>query len=240
MTKWTEELTQQLHNLAGSTDNEVSRDSVTEIAEELNITNRSVSSKLRKEGYTVEKAGATPSNFSEEETENLRSILENNSGELTYAEIAEQLGSDHTARSVQGKILSMEMTAHVAATPPKEVERTYTDEQTDRVTEMARNGAFLEEIAEAVGKPINSVRGKALSLLRAQVITELPAQRDRKAQAADVFEELGDSLSSLTVEELAERTGKTARGIKTTLTRRKLKAADYDGAARAEKNAANS
>ena len=240
MTKWTEERTAQLRDLAGSQDAEVSRETVANIAEEMGITGRSASSKLRKEGYTVEKVGATPSQFTEEETEALRDLLEANEGELTYAEIAEQLGSDHTARAVQGKVLSMEMTGYVRKTPPKEVERTYTDEETATVVEMASNGKFLEEIAEAVGKPINSVRGKALSLLRAEQISELPAQRDKKPAATDAFEDLGDKVSEMTVEELVEATGKTQRGVKTILTRRKLTAKDYDGAARAEKAAANS
>ena len=238
MTKWTEERTAQLRELAGSTDTEVSRETVANIAEEMDITSRSASSKLRKEGYEVEKAGAAPSQFTEAETDELRDLLESNEGELTYAELAEKLGSDHTARAVQGKVLSMEMTGYVRKTPPKEVERSYTDEETATVVEMASQGKFLEEIAEAVGKPINSVRGKALSLLRANEISELPAQRDKKPAAADVFD--GIDVSEMTVEELVEKTGKTVRGIKTTLTRRGLTAKDYDGAAKAEKAAANS
>lgn len=239
MTKWNEELTGQLRNLAGAEGEEVSRETVANIAEEMGITARSASAKLRKEGYTVEKAGAAPSSFTDEETEELRSIVTENSGELTYAEIAERLGSDHTARAVQGKILSMELTGHVAPTPPKEVERSYTDEQTEQVLTMTRNGAFLEDIAEAVGKPVNSVRGKALSLLKGGQIEALPKQRDKKPAAVDVFEDLGDNVATMTVEQLVEATGKTARGVKTILTRRGIKAADYDGAARSEKAAAN-
>lgn len=240
MTKWTEELTNRLTELAGSMDSQVSRDTVAEIAETLDISSRSASSKLRKMGYTVENAGAAAKSYSDEETERLREILENNKGELTYDQVAEQLDSGHTGRSVQGKILSMEMTDFVAPTPPKEVERSYTDEETETVTSMCRDGKFLEEIAEAVGKPANSVRGKALSLLRAGAIEELPKQRDKKAAAKDVFDDLGDELANMTVDQIVEATGKTPRGIKTTLTRRGLKAADYDGAARAEKAAANS
>lgn len=238
MTKWTEELTARLNELAGSKDEEVSRETVEQIATELDISNRSAGGKLRKEGYTVQKVGATPKSYSEDEEAQLREILENNKGELTYDQIVEQLGTDHTARSVRGKILSMEMTEYVAPTPPKEVERSYTDEETDTVREMAQSGKFVEEIAEAVGKPVASVRGKALSLLRAGEISELPKTRDLKPQAADVFNELGDSISGMTVEELMEKTGKTERGVKTILTRRSLTAKDYDGRARAEKAAA--
>lgn len=239
MTKWTEELTGTLRNAAGDEGETVTRETVAQIAEDMGISARSVSAKLRKEGYDVEKAGAAPSSFSEEETEELRQIVTENSGELTYAEIAERLGSDHTARAVQGKILSMELTAHVAPTPPKEVERSYTDEETATVLQMAQSGAFLEDIAAAVDKPVNSVRGKALSLLKGGQIDTLPKQRDRKPAVVDVFEELGDAISGMTVEQLVEKTGKTPRGVKTILTRRGIKAADYDGAARSEKAAQN-
>ncbi len=131
MTKWTEELTSTLRNLAGDETEEVSRETVANIAEELDLSSRSVSSKLRKEGYVVEKAGAAPSSFTEEETEALRDLLEANPEVFTYAELADQIGSDHSARAVQGKVLSMEMTALVRATPPKAVEKSFTDEQAD-------------------------------------------------------------------------------------------------------------
>ena len=48
--------------------------------------------------------------------------------------------------------------------------------------------------------------------------------------------DLGD-ISGMTVEAIAEAIGKTARGVKTMLTRRGLSAADYDGAAKAAKAA---
>lgn len=240
MTKWTEELTQQLRNSAGDETEEVSRETVATIAEDLGISPRSVAAKLRKEGFVVEKAGAAPSSYTEEETAELERLVLENSGRMTYAELAEALGTGHTARSLQGKILSMELHEHVAPTPPKEVEHKYTEEETDIVIEMANNGAFLEEIAEAVGKPVNSVRGKTLSLLKSRMIDSLPRQRDRKPTTVDAFESLGDRISTMTVEELVEATGKTTRGVKTVLTRRGIKAADYDGAARREKASAAS
>ena len=48
--------------------------------------------------------------------------------------------------------------------------------------------------------------------------------------------DLGD-ISSMTVEAIAESIGKTARGVKTMLTRRGMVASDYDGAAKKEKAA---
>ena len=49
--------------------------------------------------------------------------------------------------------------------------------------------------------------------------------------------ELND-IGSMGVEDIAEAIGKTARGVKTMLTRRGLSAADYDGAAKKEKASA--
>ena len=45
-------------------------------------------------------------------------------------------------------------------------------------------------------------------------------------------------IGSQTVEAIAEQIGKTARGVKTMLTRRGLSAADYDGASKKEKASA--
>lgn len=236
MSKWTDERTAQLTSLAGDMGEEVSRETVASIAEEMEISGRSVASKLRKEGYTVEKAGAAPSSFTDEETEELRSILENNPGEFTYAQLAEQLGSDHTARAVQGKVLSMELTAAVKPTPPKVAEKSFTEDQAAQVISMTNAGNFLEEIAEAVGKNVAQVRGKALSLLRSGEIDALPVQRDRKPANNDPYSEI--DLTQLTVAEIVAQSGKTERGVKTMLTRRGISAVDYDGAARAEKAAA--
>ena len=103
---------------------------------------------------------------------------------------------------------------------------------------MAKSGAFIEEIAEKLGKTINSVRGKALSLTRSAGI-DMPKQKQSHAQSKeDALETLGDKVVGMTVEEIAEAIGKTVRGVKTMLTYRSLTAVDYDGAAKNAKNAA--
>jgi hypothetical protein len=65
----------------------------------------------------------------------------------------------------------------------------------------------------------------------------MPKQRDVKGPAADPLESIGD-VAAMSVAQIAEKIGKTERGVKTMLTRRGLKAADYDGAAKKEKAAA--
>lgn len=235
--KWTEERTAQLQQLAGS-ETPVTKATVDAIATQLETSPRSVASKLRKLGVEVELASAAPKAFSEEQAEELRDFLEENRGNLTYAQIAEQFnGGQFTAKQVQGKVLSMELTDAVAPTPKPESTKTYSDEEEATVIRMTQEGAFVEDIAAAVNREVPSVRGKALSLLRSGAISAVPKQRDVKGQTPDAFEALGD-VSALTVTQIAEQLGKTERGVKTMLTRRGVSASDYNGAARAEKASA--
>lgn len=234
--KWTEDRTAQL--VAGVADESpVSRSLVAELAEELDTSTRSISSKLRKLGFDVELASAAPRAFSDEVTAELRDFVTNNGGAYTYAEIAENFPGDYTAKAIQGKILSMELTGLVKEAPKVEHAKSYSPAEEAIVLRMIRANNFVEEIADAVGKSVQSVRGKALSLQRAGDIDAMPKQRDVKGPAADPLEAVGN-IATLTVAQIAEQIGKTERGVKTMLTRRGLTAADYDGAAKKEKAAA--
>ena len=235
--KWNDERTAALE--AGvNNESPVSKATVARLATELETSPRSVSSKLRKLGHDVELASAAPKAFTDEEAADLRDFVEDNEDEYTYAEIAENFaGGKFGARAIQGKILSMELTGSVKATPRPETTKVYTDSEQEVIVTMAREGKFVEEIAEAVGKTVASVRGKALSLFRQELITEVPKQRDVKGQAPDSLNSLGD-VSGMTVEEIAAALGKTDRGVKTMLTRRGVTAKNYDGAAKASKKAA--
>jgi hypothetical protein len=234
--KWTEERTAQLVDSVGD-ESPVSRSTVAELADDLETSTRSISSKLRKLGFDVELASAAPRAFSDEVTAELRDFVLDNSGEYTYAQIAENFPGDYTAKAIQGKILSMELTSHVKEAPKVEHAKSYSPEEEALVLNFIRNGKFVEEIADAVGKSVQSVRGKALSLQRAGEIEAMPKQRDVKGPAADPLEAIGD-VAAMSVAQIAEKIGKTERGVKTMLTRRGLKAADYDGAAKKEKAAA--
>jgi len=235
--KWTEERTAQLISAVGD-EAPVSRVTVAQLAEDLETSTRSISSKLRKLGFDVELASAAPKAFSDEVTEELRHFVTQNTREYTYAQIAERFnGGEYTPKAIQGKILSMELTAHVKETPKAENTKTYTAEEEALVLKMVRAGSFVEDIAEAVGKSVQSVRGKALSLQRAGEIEAMPKQRDLKGPAADPLDALG-AIGGMTVAQIAEAIGKTERGVKTMLTRRGLVASDYDGAAKREKAAA--
>ena len=234
--KWTEERTQQLVDFVG--EGPISQAQVAEAADELETSTRSVSSKLRKMGYDVELASSVSNRtLTDEQEATLEAFVTDNSGQYTYAEIASSFEGGHfSAKSIQGKILSMELTSHVKPAEKQESVRTYSPEEEATFISMVNDSAFVEEIAEALGKSVNSIRGKALSLLRSGDIGAIPKQKETKGSSkADPLSDLNGELDGMTVEEIADEIGKTVRGVKTMLTRRGLTCADYDGAARKEK-----
>ena len=229
--KWTDERTQSLVDFVGN--GPVSQVTVADAAVELETSSRSVSSKLRKMGYEVELASASASkSFSDEQEATLATFVEDNSGQYTYAEIAENFeGGAFSAKSIQGKILSMQLTSHVKPAPKMESVKTYSDDEESTFINMVNDGAFVEAIAESLGRSVNSIRGKALSLLRAGEINAIPKQEHVKGNGkADVLADL--DISDMSVEDIADEVGKTVRGVKTMLTRRGLTCSDYDGSAR--------
>lgn len=237
--KWTDDRTRILTAIVEDMDT-VSQDTVANASVELDTTTRSISSKLRKMGYDVELAStAHKKAFTDAQAEQLSSFVTSNSGEYTYADIAESFEDGaFTAKQVQGKILSMELTSNVKPAEKVEAVRTYSTSEEATFLDLVGNGAFVEEIAEALGKSINSVRGKALSFLRSGEITSIPKQKESRAKAnIDALSNLGD-VSAMTVEQIAESIDKTVRGVKTMLTRRGIACANHDGAKKAAKNAA--
>jgi len=237
--KWTDERTDALTNFVGD-ESPVSQATVAEAAGELETSTRSISSKLRKMGHEVELASASATRaFSDAQEATLSAFVSDNSGEYTYAEIAGHFEDGaFSPKSIQGKILSMELTGHVKPAPKVEAVRTYSPAEEVTFVSMVQDGAFVEAIAAELDRSVNSVRGKALSLLRSGEIDAIPRQETTKgASKEDPLAELTD-IATMGVEDIAEAIGKTARGVKTMLTRRGLSAADYDGAAKKEKASA--
>jgi hypothetical protein len=232
--KWTDERTQQLTDFVGS-ESPVSQATVANAADELETSVRSVSSKLRKMGFDVELASASQSKaFSDEQESTLSNFVQDNSGSYTYAEIAENFeGGVFSAKSIQGKILSMQLTEHVKPAPKVETVKSYNEDEEATFVSMVNDGAFIEQIAESLGRSVNSIRGKALSLLRAGEINAIPKQENVVGNSkADPLADM--DISDMSVEDIADEIGKTVRGVKTMLTRRGLQCADYNGAARKE------
>lgn len=236
--KWNDDRSAQLAAFVGD-ESPVSQSTVAEAAETLETSTRSISSKLRKMGFDVELASAAKGkSYTPEQEDTLAAFVQDNSGEYTYVQIAELFdGGSFEPKSIQGKILSMELTSHVKPAPKVENIRKYSEEEEEVFIHMVKSGHFVEAIAEAMDRSVNSVRGKALSLLRAGEIDAIPRQEFTKSN--DKNDPLADlDVSSMTVEAIAELIGKTARGVKTMLTRRGASAFDYDGAAKAAKAAA--
>jgi len=233
--KWTDERTSNLVSFVGD-ESPISQATVASAAEELETSTRSVSSKLRKMGYDVELASSVSHRtFSDEQEATLAQFVTDNSGQYTYADISASFdGGAFSAKSIQGKILSMELTGHVKPAEKPQSVRTYSPEEEATFTSMVNNGAFVEEIADALGKTVNSIRGKALSLLRSGDINAIPRQKVTKGSSkADPLSEV--DVTNMNVADIADEIGKTVRGVKTMLTRRGLTCQDYDGAARKEK-----
>lgn len=209
----------------------VTQEAAAAAAETLEVSTRSVSAKLRKMGEEVEKAGPRARKFSDEQEAALVAFLENNKGAFTYGEIASQFsGGEFAAKQIQGKVLSLELTGSVKPTPKPEVQKKYSDEEESTFVAMAKAGKFLEDIAEALDKTLASVRGKALSLNRTEVLSSIPKQRESHAVTKiDIINQLqaDGELISMTVNAIAEAADKTARGVRTILTRRGYDAEDY-------------
>lgn len=234
--KWTDEAVTSLLNTVGATGT-VSAASVEEAAESLGFSVRSVASKLRQLDREVESmAKVKTSKFTPEQSESLASFVKSNAGEFTYKQIAEKFPGGFSAKEIQGKLLALELTGSVKPAEKVEVARSYTDAEEAKFISLANSGKFIEDIAAALGKEIASVRGKALSLTRKGQIDKIPAQRDSHAKnVVDPVEALGDKLATMTVADIAKAVDKTERGLKTLLTRRGIKVADYDGAAKKAK-----
>jgi transposase len=235
--KWSDEAVAQLMQIVGS-QSPVSVDAVERAAETLGVTTRSVASKLRQLDVEVASlAKEKTSTFSEDESADLAEFVEANEGNLTYKQIAEHFASGKfTAKQIQGKLLALEMTGMVKPADKVEVARTYTENEEAKFIKMAEGGSYIEDIAQALGKSVASVRGKALSLTRKGQIAKIPAQRESHAkETVDPVTALGDKIHSMTVAEIAASVDKTERGLRTLLTRRGIKVADYDGAAKKAK-----
>ena len=234
---WSDEAVDQLMQIVGN-ESPVSVDSVERAAEQLGKTTRSIASKLRQLDREVASlAKEKTSAFTADEGADLADFVQANAGNLTYKEIAENFADGKfTAKQIQGKLLALELTGSVKPAEKVEVARTYTEAEEMTFVKMADAGNFIEDIAAKLNKTVASVRGKALSLTRKGQISKIPAQRESHAkESVDPVVALGARIHTMTVAEIAAAVDKTERGLRTLLTRRGIKVADYDGAAKKAK-----
>lgn len=215
----------------------VSAATVEKAAETLGVSVRSVASKLRQLDIEVASmAKEKVATFTPDEGEALANFVTSNAGKYTYKEIAELFPGEFSPKQIQGKLLALELTDKVKPTEKVEVARLYSEAEEATFIKMANAGKFIEEIAVALGREVPSVRGKALSLTRSGMINEIPKQKESHAKdVVDTIAALGDAIKGMTVAAIAAAVDKTERGVRTILTRRGIKAADYDGPAKQAK-----
>lgn len=217
--EYTEEM---ISRMEAATANGVTEEIVQALCEEFEFPRRSVTAKLRKLGADVPLKPKAAPTFSEEETTELRDFLEANDGVFTAEEIAARVAEGKfNARQINGKALSLELTGAIKPADKKVAPRTYTPEEEARIQEMVDAGSFIEDIADEMGKTVQQIRGKLLSMK-----TTAP-QREKKAAKADAYEGIEEIAASKTVAELAAQYDKSERGVKTVLSRRNLVAKDY-------------
>lgn len=234
--KWSDERVAKLVELAGE-EVPVTAQTMENAATELDVTLLSVAAKLRKMGYEVASlAKAKAAAFTSDEAAALEDFINQNEGQLTYKQLAEQFADGKfNAKQIQGKVLALELTGSIRAADKVEVASKYSAEEEAKFIEMAAANAFIEDIAAALGREVASIRGKALSLTTKGLITKIPVQKNSTAKnSVDVFDALAD-IATMTVEDIAAALDKTVRGVKTVLTRRGIKVANYDGAAKRAK-----
>lgn len=234
--KWSDERVAELVTLVGDVQ-PVDNATVESAAAALETTTLSISSKLRKMGYEVvslAKAGVAA--FTVAEAEQLANIIGQQAGELTYRQLSEQFANGKfSPKQIQGKVLALELTGSIKPAEKVEVASKYTPAEEATFIEMAEADAFIEDIAAALNKEVASVRGKALSMTNKGLISKIPVQRASLAKnTVDAIDTL-ENIAGMTVEEIATAVDKTVRGVKTTLTRRGIKVANYDGEAKRAK-----
>lgn len=234
--RWSDEHVAQLLSIVGG-GSPVSVELVEQAAEALDVSPRSVAAKLRQlDREVASMAKVKTSAFTPEQGEALAQFVKENQGAFTYKELAAQFPGNFSDKQIQGKVLALELTSMVKPAEKVEVARMYSEAEEATFVKMAQAGKFIEEIAVTLGKSISSVRGKALSLSRKGQIESIPEQKESHAKnVVDGITELGATIAAMTVAEIAKAVDKTERGIKTILTRRGIKVADYDGVAKKAK-----
>ncbi len=235
--KWDETRVAQLLSIVGD-ESPISIASVEQAAADLGVSVRSIASKLRQlDREVVSMAVAKVPTFTVDQSNELADFVSENAGNFTYQDIADKFKDGaFTAKQIQGKLLALELTGSVKPTEKVEAARTYSEAEEGTFIQMANNGKFIEEIAITLGKSVPSVRGKALSLTRSGQISKIPAQKESHAKnVVDAVAALGDAIHTMTVAEIAKIAEKTERGLRTLLTRRGIKVADYDGASKKAK-----
>jgi len=245
-TNWkTEGLEDQLNELVAAeplnTKGELSLVSLAKVAMELDIPKRNVAAKLRKSGTKVETLNKV-SDWNEAETKALGDYLTANNGVFSPEQVAQKLyGTKFSAAQVRGKALSMDKASFFRKVEPKAAVLKYTEAEEAKIVSLANAGKNIEDIAIALDRSTQSIRGKCLSLYTKGLVTSIP-KSSQVVKVVDVLDGLdGVAISKMSIADLSNHTGKSETGMKTILTRRGISCSNWDGAkkrAKADEKAA--
>jgi len=163
------------------------------------------------------------SNYTEDMVEAIESAVEA-AGSVTPELIKELCDTlSVPERSLTAKLRSMDYDV------PKKVRvPSFTAEETEEFAALAEAGSTAEDIAEALGKSVRQVRGKALSM----DITLTPSPK-KPAAAKKFTDEEADLVASMAeagdyIEDIAEAVGKTVPQVRGKLLSMSLKAPQRD------------
>ena len=82
-----------------------------------------------------------------------QAFVTDNSGHIHMLKSLKTLKAEHfSAKSIQGKILSMQLTEHVKPAPKVESVKTYSEDEEATFIGLVNDGSFIEQIAESLGK----------------------------------------------------------------------------------------
>lgn len=209
--KYTDEMDSTIVAAVTEANGLATKEVIADLSDELDVPARSLAYRMRNVlELDVESTTKAPS-FTADETE---TFLELADGTKTAEEIAVVM--DKTPAQVRGKNLACKTTlAPSEKAEPKA--KVYSDAEEVRIEALVEDGKFLEEIAAAMGREVNSIRGKLLSMkLKAP-------QRDHVAVKTAVYtdEIVADLVTRVaageTLDQIVEATGLNVRGLKSKL-----------------------
>lgn len=219
--EYNEDMVAKIHETLDGVD--VTEEHIQGFVDEFGFPRRSVAAKLRKMGFDVPTKEKAAPRFSAEETAALIDFLNDNKGEMTSEQVSKAFADGKfTPAQINGKLLSLELTDAVLPAEKKVTPKKFSEEEEATIAEMVESGAFIEDIAAALGKEVPTIRGKLLSMK-----LSAPQKVKKEATTKDAYEGIEEMAENMTVEQLAEHFGKTTRGVKTVLSRRGLAASDY-------------
>lgn len=222
MSKWEDTQVTRLQEVAD--EGTVSYSTVVELAEELQKSERSVAAKLRALGAEVEKKNAPTAKWDEALAATLANMIHDGK---TDVEIAEALSK--SVKQVRGKALSMGLMPDLVIVKQEKepTAKTFNEEETALVREMAEAGEYIEDIATAVDKTVRQVRGKLLSLKLSAPQREKKEASKTKIYTDEVVEKVKAMVDGgSTAEDIAASLELNIVGLKSWLGRNGLRTPD--------------